>query len=254
VSLELDHLTKNFSGLKAVHEVSFTVDPGEILGLIGPNGAGKTTIFNLVTGFITPSNGDIRFEGENISRIKPHELAKKGIVRTFQITNLFPNLTVYKNVLIGRHLIYNLGFWASLFGFRKRKHKMELDDKKIIELLRLVKLEAIKDEIVQNVPGGYQNLIQIITALAAEPKILLLDEPTGGLNPEEIHQVANLISQIRDLGIAILLVEHNMQVIMGICDRIVVLNHGQKIAEGTPPEIKSNEDVIEAYLGSEEIA
>ena len=131
---------------------------------------------------------------------------------------------------------------------------MELDDKKIIELLRLVKLEAIKDEIVQNVPGGYQNLIQIITALAAEPKILLLDEPTGGLNPEEIHQVANLISQIRDLGIAILLVEHNMQVIMGICDRIVVLNHGQKIAEGTPPEIKSNEDVIEAYLGSEEIA
>jgi len=252
--LEIKKLSKHFGGLTAVDEVGFSLFEGEILGLIGPNGAGKTTLFNLITGLIPPSDGEIIYLGQDITNIAPYRLAAKGMVRTFQITNLFPNLSIYENVSLGRHLKHDIGVWGPLINSKKSRYKKKSNDKKVMELLSLVKLENMKHELVRNVSHGHQNLIQVVSVLAAEPKVLLLDEPAGGLNPEETTQVAHLIRRIRDLGTTILLVEHNMRVIMGICDRIVALNYGRKIAEGRPEEISKNKELIEAYLGSTEIA
>lgn len=254
VILDIKGVSKNFGGLTAVENVSFGLFQGEILGLIGPNGAGKTTLFNLITGFISPSSGEVIYRGEKITRLPPHVIAAKGLVRTFQITNLFPNLSVFKNVLVGRHLKNDMRFWRSALPVRKGCYDRTANEGKVAELLSLAKLEDVKHEPVKNLSHGLQNLVQIVTAVAAEPRVLLLDEPAGGLNPEETQQVSRLIRKVRDLGTTVLLVEHNMRVIMGICDRIVALNYGRKIAEGTPQEISRNREVIEAYLGSSEFA
>ena len=251
--LEVNDLLKNFGGLTAVSMVDFTVSEGEIVGLIGPNGAGKTTIFNLITGFTIPSGGQIIYCGEDITGLKPHQISQKAIVRTFQITNLFQNLSVYENVLIGRHLKNNIGFWGSILGFKKKRINEQINDAKILELLSLVKLEDFLKRPVRDLPFGYQNLVQIITALAAEPKLILLDEPSGGLNTEETVQLGDLIKTIRGFGITVILVEHNMRMVMGICDKIVAINYGRKIAEGNPKEIQSNAEIVEAYLGRDEI-
>jgi branched-chain amino acid transport system ATP-binding protein len=240
--------------LAAVDEVSFGLRQGEILGLIGPNGAGKTTLFNLITGFIAPTAGQVIYQGEDITHLPPYRIAARGMVRTFQVTNLFPNLRVYESAWVGRHLKHGMGTWGPLFGSRKSQRQTKSNHEKVMELLSLVGLDPLKDEFVRNLPHGRQNLLQIVSALAAEPKVLLLDEPAGGLNPEETSQMAGLIRKIRGLGITVLLVEHNMRVVMGICDRIVALNYGRKIAEGSPGEISRNRDVIDAYLGGVDVA
>jgi branched-chain amino acid transport system ATP-binding protein len=254
VDLHVNKLSKQFGGLAAVDEVSFDLLEGEILGLIGPNGAGKTTLFNLITGFIAPSSGQVVYQGEDISCLPPYRIAARGMVRTFQVTNLFPNLRVYDSAWVGRHLKHGMGIWGPLFGSKRSQQRRRSNDDKVMELLSLVGLDTLKDELVRNLPHGHQNLLQIVSALAAEPKVLLLDEPAGGLNPEETSQMASLIRRIRGMGITVLLVEHNMRVVMGICDRIVALNYGRKIAEGSPAVISRNRDVIDAYLGSADVA
>jgi branched-chain amino acid transport system ATP-binding protein len=245
-------LTKNFGGLCAVNHLDFDLFDSEILGLVGPNGAGKTTVFNIISGFFSPTSGNTAFKGEDITNLKADQIAQKGIGRTFQASTLFMQLTVFDNVLIGFHKHYKEAGWKAFFHTSAAKGEEQFMRQRAESVLEFMQLDMLKNEIAHNLPHGLQRILGVCVALATEPNLLLLDEPMTGMNPTETTMMINKIKQIRDKGITIILVEHNMKAVMDVCDRIVVLNYGRKIAEGLPPEIRKNKEVIEAYLGREE--
>ncbi len=247
--LRVEHLTVKFGGLTAVNDVDFFIFPGEIVSLIGPNGAGKTTTFNAVTGFLSPTGGSIRFAGEEMIHLKPHRIAEKGITRTFQITSLFPGLSVKENIRIGHHIQERETLWDAILNTRRTRGVEEETLAKTAEILRFIGLTDKENAIAGSLPYGDQRILEIGIALAANPKLLLLDEPSAGLNDTETQGMKDLIQKMRAKSITIFLVEHDMKLVMGISDRIVVLNFGKKIATGSPEEIKSNAEVIRAYLG-----
>jgi branched-chain amino acid transport system ATP-binding protein len=250
--LEMSGLTKRFGGVAAVDNLSAVVGSGEVVGLIGPNGAGKTTVFNLISGVLKPSVGQIVFLGEDITGLKTSEIARRGLVRTFQSTVLFKDYTVLENVVMGRHLHAGIGFFQDVFNSSSTREKRGRIEKRAEEIVHFMGLEQYRDELAKNLPHGHQRALGIGIALASEPMFLMLDEPTSGMNMEEKETIMGLVGRIRERGITILVVEHDMKVVMGLCQRIVVLNFGVKIAEGSPDEIRANQDVIQAYLGAEE--
>jgi branched-chain amino acid transport system ATP-binding protein len=246
--LEVDGLSRRFGGLTAVAELSFRVEFGEIRGLIGPNGAGKTTTFNVISGFYPPSVGRVVFAGTDVSGWPTHRVAGLGLVRTFQQTTLFQELSVLENVLVGRHLAAGHGLLVALFG--RDRAAEETARAAAGELLDFFGLADRADEPAGILPHGLQRRLGLAVALAAEPRMLLLDEPFTGMNPEETRQMMELVRRIRDRGVTILLVEHDMAAVMGLCDRITALNFGRLLAEGTPEAIRAHPEVIEAYLGA----
>ena len=247
--LETTGLTRMFGGLSAVDELDISVEEGEIRGLIGPNGSGKTTALNLITGYIKPTRGVVKYNGSDVSGEQPHELARLGLVRTFQITTLFENLTVRDNVLHGSHLNNPTSLFGALTRSQRFREQSEAIEERVRELLAFVGLAERIDAVARDLSAGEHRYLEIAIALAARPKMLLLDEPATGLNPEEAVYLMSLIRTLRSQGVTVLLVEHNMRLITNICTRITVLNFGAKIAEGTPEEIVGNPDVITAYLG-----
>jgi branched-chain amino acid transport system ATP-binding protein len=249
--LEISNLSMYFSGLKAIQNFDMGIEKGEIRGLIGPNGAGKTTMFNVISGFYRPTRGNIAFEGKKISRLRPHQTAKLGIIRTFQEITLFKNFDVLKNVMVGCYLKSKYNFWGALSNSAKTRSNEVENQNKAEEILDFMGLLNYRDELAVNLPHGHQRALGISIALAAQPKLLMLDEAVTGMNTEETAGMMKLIQKIRNKGITILIIEHDMKVVMELCDNITVLNFGTKIAEGSPEEIKTNPDVLEAYLGSE---
>jgi len=250
---EIKGLTVVFGGLVAVNDVSFEVRKNEIVSLIGPNGAGKTTIFNAITGFCHVSKGHVVFKGEDLTGFKPHEVAKKGITRTFQITHIFPELTVLDNVITAANQQFKSGFWDVLINSALVKNEEKVFREKALEILDVCGLMDRRDIEAKYIPYGEGRLLEIAIALATNPELLLLDEPACSLNPNETNVLMTLIKKLRDIGYTILLVEHDMKLVMNISDRIEVINFGLQIAKGTPKEIAENEKVIEAYLGSKNL-
>jgi branched-chain amino acid transport system ATP-binding protein len=251
--LEIKELTKNFGGLTAVNRFNMFVNAGEIVGLIGPNGAGKSTLFNLVTGVFPLTSGHIFFAGKEITGKKPHQVAALGIGRTFQLNPLFADFTVSQNVTSSFHLHPHSSLFDIYFNTPKYRKNEAYIDQRSLEILKLVGLEKVKDELAKNLPHGYQKMLGVARALATDPKLLLLDEPLGGMNPSEISHSLEAIRSMRDHGITVLIVEHNMQ-ILDLCDRVVVISFGQKICEGLSQEVRENKDVISAYFGGVHVA
>jgi branched-chain amino acid transport system ATP-binding protein len=249
--LEIRNLTKDFGGLRAVNEVTFQVERGEILGLIGPNGSGKSTLLNLMSGIYPCNGGQVYFKGEEITNLPPHVVTRKGIGRTFQGSRVFANLSVLENVIRGRHCRTQGHLLGAILRNASTVRELEETQRKAMHFLERTGLVDKKDMPVKSLPFAHRSLVGIAMALATEPELIFLDEPIAGMNPHETLEVMAFIQRVRDGGITILLVEHNMKVIMEICERIVVLNYGAKIAQGTPTEISRNPEVIKAYLGRE---
>jgi len=252
--LSVQGLSKRFGGLQAVDNVSFVVPQGAIKALIGPNGAGKTTLFNLISGVLRPDSGSITFDGRTVQGLRPHEIAAKGIARTFQHIRLFPKMTVLENIMVGRHLHSRSGFISGMLNLpftRREQKEVAAKSRAVMEFLGI---EDLADAEAASLAYGQQRVVELGRALACEPKLLLLDEPAAGLNMRETVEISALIGRIRDLGITVFLVEHDMSLVMNISEEILVLSYGQKIADDKPLAIQKNSEVIKVYLGEENAA
>ena len=250
--LKLTQLSKRFGGLSVLQDVNFEVPAGSVFGLIGPNGAGKTTVFNLITGLLAPSGGGIEFDGRSLVGVAPHQITRRGLGRTFQNIRIFKEMSLLENVVVGMHAHLGYGVPALLFalpGFRAQEQRARA---KAHELLSWVGLDHKAEDIADNLSYGDQRKLELARALATEPRLLLLDEPVAGMNSGEKVELMTLVRKIAERGYTIFMIEHDMRFVMGLCQRIAVLNFGRIIAEGTPDEIKNNPDVIEAYLGRED--
>ena len=249
--LKAENVSEVFGGLKAVSDFNFHINPGELVGLIGPNGAGKTTAFNLFTGVYQPTTGTIMFDGKSIVGLKPYEITQRGIARTFQNIRLFSELTVLENVKIAFHFHVKYGLLESVLRIGRYFREEEQIEAESMKLLKIFHLEDKADEVAKNLPYGAQRRLEIARALAAKPKLLLLDEPAAGMNPQETKELMEMIRWIRkEFGLTVLLIEHDMSLVMGVCERIYVLEYGMVIASGTPDVIKNDPEVIRAYLGA----
>lgn len=247
--LEVEGLGRTFGGLKAVSDLSFTVANSEIFGLIGPNGAGKTTVVNLVSGVIKPTSGRVIFDGADVTGMAPHALARRGLVRTFQATVVYANRTVRENALRGAYLKLYPGFLATMLDTSAAKRMRAEAEVLVDRLLKWLDLDQVADHVAGSLPYGYQKTLGIVIALAAEPRLIMLDEPVAGLSAEEADHVRDTIKRVRDLGITVIVIDHNMRFISGLCDRLVVVYHGQELALGKPQDVLRTPSVIEAYLG-----
>jgi len=250
--LQVDNMTHYFGGLRAVHNYSLQIEPGELRGLIGPNGAGKTTIFNLITGRYTPTEGEIRLDGTSLIGLKPYEIASLGLGRTFQNLRLWRHMTVLEHVKMAHYSKLSYGLSGAFFSTQKRREQEQDTAEEALRLLKRVGADQHADQVVTNLPYGAQRRVELARALAIEPKVLFLDEPTAGMNPEELRQIMEIIRSIHaDFGFAIFLIEHRMRFVMELCEIIQTLDFGEVIAEGTPDEIRNDERVIDAYLGKD---
>ena len=252
--LQVKSVTKRFGGLVANNDISFSVNEHEILSVIGPNGAGKSTLFKLIASFMKPSSGEVLFKGERISGLSPHIVARKGVVRTFQETTIFKGMSVRQNVIIAHHLRSKANLLGYFLGTAIARHDERQFGESADEIIESLSLASYRDEIASNLPHGHLRALGIAIGLATNPVVILLDEPFAGMNHDETMRAVEMVRSVRDRGVTVLLVEHDMKAVMSISDRIVVLNFGEKIAEGTPGEIQGNDHVIEAYLGVEDEA
>lgn len=246
---QVEDISKSFGGLQALNSVSLGAEEGLITALIGPNGAGKTTLLNVINGLLKADSGTVYLEGQDITHIPPHEIAKRGISRTFQILKGYQNLTVLENLMIGRHVTTRSGILSCICSLPRARVENKATERAALDSLEILNLEPYANMPLMVLPHGIQRLVEITRALISDPKILLLDEPTSGLNPKEVEVLLEALRSIQKRGVTIFLIEHNMRVVMGIADWIVVLNFGEKISEGPPAEISKNPEVIEAYLG-----
>jgi len=247
--LETKRLTKRFGGVLAIDELDFHIEKGEILGLIGPNGSGKTTFFNVVTGFLKPNGGQIIFEGHDITGHQPHEIARRGIVRTFQLNLLFNSFTVVDNVCMAFHLHRTKGPLSAFLNTKASRREDQALLNKAMQILEFVGMVDRKEQLAAELSYGWQKTLTLAIGVAADPALLLLDEPLTGISPSRVEAIAALIKMANKKGVTVCMIEHNVRLIMDLCNRIVALNFGEKIADGPPEEVAHNEDVVEAYLG-----